>query len=415
MLQARCSRRSVLWTDDMVTRMSIRIVAALSVALGILVLAAGSSAEPIDLHASKRVEQMLDRAIADLGKGNLKQADATLQDLLKEDPTHVYALLARAQVAINEGRIAAADKSVSSVLERQQQLPEAHNMRGVVLLLQKRNEDAARAFRRALELRPTYVTPRFYLAAIARSKGDHAEAAREYKALADAAPRISAGYLGQAEAYMMLRNPSEAFRILQAWKSVPQSGLLPYQVIANVYLAQKDPAKAIEELKSALSKNPNDTATLTYMGDAFVASKDTKRAMEAYRLAVNADARNAVATNNLAWLLVDQAGDALALNESLKLAETAVKLEPTYVDALDTLGWVHYRRADYVKSVEALSKARKLAPNRMDIAAHLGLAYAKAGQKSQALAELRAALASKTPVANRAEVERVAKELGAAR
>lgn len=395
--------------------MPMRIAAAFSVALGILMHAVGSSAEPIDLQASKRVEQMLERAIADLGKGNLKQADAVLQEILKEDPTHIYAQLASAQVALSERRISAAERSVAAVLAKEQQLPEAHNMRGVVLLLQKRTDEAAAAFKRALELRPAYVTPRFYLGSIARSKGDHAAAIQEYKALATAAPRLPAGYLGQAEAHMMLRNPTAAFRVLNDWKAVPGSGMMPYHVIANLYLSQNDPAKAIQELKSALSKNPNDTATLTYMGDAFVASKDTKRAMEAYQLAVNADARNAVAANNLAWLLVDQASDSTTLNQSLSLAETAVKLEPTYVDALDTLGWVHYRRADYVKSVEALSKARKLAPGRMDVAGRLGLAYAKSGQKSQALAELRTALASKTPVANRAELERVAKELGAAK
>ena len=395
--------------------LTTRAVRLVTLVLAGLTLATAATAEPIDLRAGSRVQLQFEKAIGYLGDGNLKQADAVLQDILKEDPTHIYAQLASAQVALSERRISAADRSVAAVLAKEQQLPEAHNMRGVVLLLQKRTDEAASAFKRALELRPTYVTPRFYLGAIARSKGDHAGAAREYKALTVAAPRLPAGYLGQAEAYMMQRNAPAAFQVLNEWKAVPGSGVTPYQVIANLYLSQNDPAKAIQELKSALSKSPNDTATFTYMGDAFVASKDTKRAMEAYRLAVNADARNAVAANNLAWLLMDQASDALALNESLKLAETAVKLEPTYVDALDTLGWVHYRRADYVKSVEALSKARKLAPNRMDIAAHLGLAYAKAGQKSQALAELRAALASKTPIANRAELERVAKELGGAK
>ena len=378
-----------------------------------LAIATAATAEPIDLRAGSRVQLQFEKALGYLGDGNLKQADAILQEILKEDPTHIYAQLASAQVALSDRRISAAERSVAAVLAKEQQMPEAHNMRGVVLLLQKRTDEAAAAFKRALELRPAYVTPRFYLGAIARAKGDQAGAAREYKALTVAAPRLPAGYLGQAEAYMMQRNAPAAFRVLNEWKAVQGSGSMPYQVIANLYLTQNDPAKAIQELKSALSKNPTDTATLTYMGDAFVASKDTKRAMEAYRLAVDADARNAVAANNLAWLLMDQASDATALNEAATLAETAVKLEPTYVDGLDTLGWVHYRRADYVKSVEALSKARKLAPNRMDVAAHLGLAYAKAGKKSEALVELRAALASKTPVANRAEVERVAKELGA--
>ena len=380
----------------------------------IFCLAASVSAEPIDLRAAGRVQHNLDRAIGYLAIGDLKQAEAALQEILKEDPSHAHAQLASAQVAVNQGRLAEADRGVAAVLERDKNLPEAHNMRGVVLLLQRRPDEAAAAFRRALEIRPAYVTPRFYLAAIARSKGDYAATAQEYKALAASAPRLPAGYLGQAEAYMMLGNPAEAFRVLESWKAVPGSGTTPYHVIANLYLAQGSAAKAIQELQSALAKSPADSAALTYLGDAYVASKEVTKAKESYTLAIKADPKNAVATNNLAWLLMEQARDVLSLNESLRLAETAVKLEPSYVDALDTLGWVHYRRADYAKSIAVLSKARKIAPSRMDIAAHLGLAYAKAGSKAQALTELRAALASKTPIADRAEVERIAKELGSA-
>jgi Tfp pilus assembly protein PilF len=398
----------------MMTGMPTRFVAVFVLALALTgVIPAG--AEPIDLHASSRVQQKFDSAIAELGKGNLKQADAALLELLKEDPTHVYALLARAQIAVNEGRLSAADKGVASVLKGKQQMPEAHNMQGVVLLLQKRPDEASAAFRRALELRPGYITPRFYLAAIARSKGDYAAAAREYQALTVAAPALPSGYLGEAEAQMMLRNPSEAFRVLGQWKTVPGSGSMPYHVISNIYLAQKEPAKAIQELQAANAKFPSDTATLTYMGDAYLASQDKRKAMESYRLAVKAEARNAVASNNLAWLLMEEARDTAGLNEALALAEAAVKQEPAYVDALDTLGWIQYRRADYAKSVAALSTARKLAPARMDIAAHLGLAYAKAGSHAQALTELRAALASKSPIPNRPELERVVKELSAAR
>ena len=103
------------------------------------------------------------------------------------------------------------------------------------------------------------------------------------------------------------------------------------------------------------------------------------------------------------------------LTEATRLAEVATTLEPTYEDAYDTLGWVFYKRSEYGKAVTALSKARKLAPGRMDIAAHLGLAYAKAGARAQALTELRAALASKVPLPNRAELERVVGELASAR
>lgn len=367
-----------------------------------------SWAEPVRLMPGLANEK-LDQAVKLLSKGDLKQADAVLQEVLQSDPSQVYALFGRAEVAMADLRLADAERGVNAVLKLQSDMPEAHNMKGVVLLLQKRPEEARASFLRAIELRQSLVTPRFYLGAIARAGGNYAEAAAQYKALTKAAPNVAAGYLGEAEAQLMLRNTPEAFRILESWKSVPGSGSTPYHVIANVFIAQGDAVKAIQELRLAQAKYPGNSATLTYLGDAQLAGKDTTSATQSYRLAIKADPKNAVAHNNLAWVLAEQQADS---TEALRLAEAATTLEPAYEDAQDTLGWVLYKRGEYSKAVSALSKARKLAPNRMDIAAHLGLAYAKAGQKSLALVELRAALASKTPVANRAELERVAKELG---
>jgi tetratricopeptide (TPR) repeat protein len=387
-------------------RLRVAIVALVSCLTATL-----STAEPVSLLPGLANEK-LNQAVKLLGEGNLKQADVILQEVLQKDPSQVYALFGRAQIAMSDGRLTDAERGVNSILKSQNELPEAHSMKGVVLLLQKRPDEARTAFLRAIELRPSLVIPRFYLGAIARGKGDYVEAVAQYKALTQTAPGVAAGYLGQAEAQVMLRNIPEAFRILQSWKTVPGSGSTPYHVIANVYLAERDPAKAVEELRLALAKNPGNSVTLTYLGDAQLASKDTAHAIESYRLAIKADAKNAIAHNNLAWVLAERDAD---LTEALRLAEIATTLEPAYEDAHDTLGWVLYKRNEYGKAVDALTKARKLAPNRMDIAAHLGLAYAKAGSRAQALTELRAVLASKTPLPNRAELERVVGELASAR
>jgi tetratricopeptide (TPR) repeat protein len=223
-----------------------------------------------------------------------------------------------------------------------------------------------------------------------------------------AAPALPAGYLGQAEAQMMLGNVPEAFRILESWKTVAGSGTAPYHVIANVHLARKEHAEAIQELQAALRKAPGDSLTLTYLGDAYLAAGDQRKAAENYRSALKADSSNAVANNNLAWALSEQGTE---LDEALRLSQAATRLDPSYVDAFDTLGWVQFHRGEYTDAVTTLTKAAKLAPDRMDIAAHLGLAYAKAGSKTRALAELRRALAGRAPLANRAELERVVADL----
>ena len=376
--------------------------------IGCSLATAAASASPIGRKPGQFADKQLNDAIALLQQGNLKQADVLLQEVLQKDPSQIYALLARAQVAMSEQRLSDAERGIGSVLGKDPQLPEAHAMQGVVLLLQKRPEDARAAFQKAIELRPAYVTPRFYLAVIARSKGDYAGAAAEYKALTHVDPTAAAGYIGQAEAQMMLRNVPEAFRILQSWKTVPGAGPEPSYVIANLHLSRHETKDAIDELQGVLANNPLDSWALTYLGDAYVASGDTPKAIEHYRSALKADAHNPIAANNLAWIMADQRQD---LNEALRLAEAATAADPEYVDGLDTLGWIRYTRGEFPESVTALSKAAKLAPDRMDVAAHLGLAYAKAGSKAQALAELRRALASRAQLPNRPELERVAAEL----
>jgi tetratricopeptide (TPR) repeat protein len=411
----------------------------------------GVSLDGIALHAgtinllptrppSAKFAQALDL----LGKGRLKEADALFQQVAESEPQQLDAALGRAQIAITEQRLDQADRMVTAVLNRRDTLPEAHNMKGLVLMLQKHPEKARREFSRAVELRPRYVTPRIYLAALARFGGDYPKAAAEYKALTDVAPRLPAGYIGQAESQMLLGHQADALNILEGWKAADRASLLPYQVLANVYLANREPQKAIQQLQAALAKSPHDSPTLTVLGTAYAAAGDTRsataqyeaalaansantdaairlggleagagqtdRALAHFRGALKADPDNVVACNNIAWLLADQGKD---LDEALRLAEFATKRDPKYADGRDTLGWVRYRRGEYAQAVTALKGAKVLAPSSTDIAAHLGLAYAKTGHKQEALVELKRALASGSRVSNRPELERVVTELSA--
>jgi tetratricopeptide (TPR) repeat protein len=287
-------------------------------------------------------------------------------------------------------------------------------MKGLVLLLQKHPEEARREFHRAIELRPGYVTPRLYLAVMARLSGDYRKAEAEYEALARVAPHLPAGYLGEAQSLMLLRRGAEALNVLEAWKTVDHGSVLPFQVLANIDLASHEPQKAIAQLQAALVRSPHDSATLTLLGTAYAAAGNTRSAMFQYEAALAADAGNAdaalrlgeleagqgqteralghfrdalnadpgnkVACNNAAWLLAEQNKD---LDDALRLATRATERDPKYADGQDTLGWIRYRRGEYAEAISTLKIARALAPSRTDIAAHLNLAYAKANKKAR--------------------------------
>jgi tetratricopeptide (TPR) repeat protein len=394
-------------------------------------------ADGIGLRQTVPSDQKIGEALSLLGQGRLEKADALFQAIAGSEPSHVYALLGRAQVAVIKRNLAQADRAVTEVLERHDTMPEAHNMKGVVLLMQNDEGGARREFLRAIELHPLYVTPRLYLAAMSRASKDYVQAAREYKTLTEIAPRLPAGYLGQAEAEMMQNHTAQAFRILESWKHADAGSIAPSQVIATLYVATGEPQKALQELRGALEQRPGDSTTIRITGDAYAAAGETEQAIRQYRGALAADSRNIeaalglgnvqlrsgdksqalvtyrnvlavdamqpIACNNVAWLLAEQRRN---LDEALRLGRLAIKADPRFVDAYDTLGWVHYLRHEYTQAVTVLEKGKSLAANRTDIAGHLGLAYAKAGSKQRALTELRRALASPEPLPNRSDLQR---------
>ena len=92
---------------------------------------------------------------------------------------------------------------------------------------------------------------------------------------------------------------------------------------------------------------------------------------------------------------------ALAIDAVATLAAVAVAI----------LGWVRYRRSEYPLAITALEAAKKAAPARADIAGHLGLAYAKAGRKPAAAAELKRALEHPEQVTPLADVKQALAQL----
>jgi tetratricopeptide (TPR) repeat protein len=397
-------------------------------------------------HPASAGKSQMDQAVELLREGKLKEADALFAKAAAagNDPARFDAPLGQAQIAIDQHQLSRADQLVTATLKSHDTLPEAHNMKGLVLLLEKNPDGARREFNRAVQLDAKYVTPRLYLAAMARSVNDYNGAAARYQGVIDVAPRLPAGYLGEAESLTMMHREADALKVLESWKSGDPKSLLPYQVIANVNLSDRKPHDAVRQLLAALKLAPHDSSTLAELGDAYAGAGDNWDATIAYQSALasdrtnikaalglgtleaasgktdsalvhfkgvlSIDPNNAVASNDAAWLLASQGKD---LDEALRLAQNAVKRNPKYPDANDTLGWVLYCRGEYPAAVVALKQAKALAPANPDVAAHLGLAYARTGHNQEALVELNRALNSGNGPSLRPQVQQTIAQLSA--
>jgi tetratricopeptide (TPR) repeat protein len=101
---------------------------------------------------------------------------------------------------------------------------------------------------------------------------------------------------------------------------------------------------------------------------------DQEEAVRRYRAVLALDSSNLLALNNIAYAL-----EASQPDEALKYAQQAVELAPDNAMALDTLGWVYYKRAIYDTAVTYLEKsvAKEPIPRRQF---HLAMCYLKQGQ-----------------------------------
>ena len=130
-------------------------------------------------------------------------------------------------------------------------------------------------------------------------------------------------------------------------------------------------------------------ALLHEKGDILHTAGDPQAARTLYEEALKYDGDNWVTLNNLAYLLSDDLNEAQA---ALPYARRAVALVDS-ASALDTLGWIYVGLGDYTTAIAELSRALRHDPDAALTLYHLGEAYRRNAQFTEAIDVLESARA----------------------
>jgi Flp pilus assembly protein TadD len=167
---------------------------------------------------------------------------------------------------------------------------------------------------------------------------------------------------------------------------------------------------ALATFDEGLALVPGDPALELARGMALTELGRSSEAEPAYRSVLRVEPRNAVARNNLAWLLL-QRGDAMDLAEALALAKAVVQETPTSPAALDTLARVELARDDGLAALPNARKAVEIAP----LDAGIRLTFAKTldalGRLKDAANQYEVALLLKSSFAGREDAGKRLAEL----
>jgi len=173
----------------------------------------------------------------------------------------------------------------------------------------------------------------------------------------------------QANATQAQESPAQAYRYLrQAWDREPQGDLAPRLLSLA---RQEDPDAVPQILQDWEVAAPDSRARLLFTAEEHQRRGDNATAIGIYEQLVEQNPDDALALNNLAWLLKEQ-----NLPRATALAERATQIQPESAAVLDTYGWLLHLQGDKTRAIDYLEQALALAPDQEDIQQNLEAARA---------------------------------------
>jgi len=159
--------------------------------------------------------------------------------------------------------------------------------------------------------------------------------------------------------------------------------------IGEAYRRKGDFPNAIAALQKAREILPENGVVLSTLALVLEAAERWTEARQVYEVVIKLDPNNAVALNNLAYLLTEHGGD---LNDALTKAQRAKQLLPGLSEVSDTLGWIYLKKNLTDNAIDIFKDLVTKVPRLAVYRYHLGMAYSQKGDKAKALEQLHEAL-----------------------
>jgi putative PEP-CTERM system TPR-repeat lipoprotein len=317
-----------------------------------------------------------------LRMGDSQAALIAAQDAVAALPgqSEALAALGRAQLAAGDARQAVA---TFGQLANQHPTDVMHQLRLAEAQVAAKDLAAARnVLRKALEIDPASFPAKRSLAALALQQERPDEARTIAREVQKSRPNEASGYQLEGDVERQQKNwPAAVAAYRKAFAISPSTDLvirLHQALFAGGQRAEAD------RLAADWQKNhPKDFGFNYYLGDMAMSRADFAAGEKHYRAVLDAQPRNALALNNVAWLMAKQ-----GRSGAVPLAEQANQILPNRPQIMDTLATALAAEGEVKRAIDVQKRAVQLSRNDPNLRLNLARLHLKAGEKSQARAEL---------------------------
>lgn len=387
-------------------------------------------------------------ALAHLLNEDVGKALNALNQAVTLDPNYADAVLLQAQINLRRGGAGAAVAALEQFLKKHPQVPPAHLLLADAYLAQKRPEDALAVYQRMGSLFPKSPQVPLLAGLTLAQLGRPAEARKALEHSLEVFPDFLPAVEGLVNLDLAANQFAPALERVNAILK-KQPAALPYLLLAKIHFAQaadavsrenaKQPNRPapltlaqvsaaqpfVDQTEAALLKSieqdpaqrpaylllaqlyvsdgkqklalerlepmakTNDLAALMQVGMIHDQLKDYPAARAAYEQLLRVNPNSSPALNNLAYLYSERLND---LDKALSMAERARQLQPTDPFAADTLGWILYKRGEYLRALGLINECVARLPNEPEVQFHLGMTHYMLGEDVPAGLALRRAL-----------------------
>ena len=337
------------------------------------------------------------RALAslELDRGDIESALQTAKQIIAVEPYSADGFLLKAAAESARQEYAEAQHDAEQAMKWAPQSPAPYIQLGNLQFAQKHFPEAEKFYQQALDRDPASAEGLSGLmnAYIAQKQSDKALAVANTQIAK--APNVSNFYdlLGTA-LYNAKKDYAGAEVALRKAVDLDKTNIDAVEKLGKVQVEKGAPDRALALYLQSIKDNPREVRFYVLAGELYEAKHSWGQAEAMYRQALEISPNHPLASNNLAYVMLEQGENVdLAMN----MAQTARRGMPDSANAADTLGWAYYRKGIYQSAISQFHEALRLnernrEPDDPLLHYHLGLAYEKAKQMGLARRELEKAV-----------------------
>ena len=360
---------------------------------------------------------------------NEDRAEAEWREAVRIRPDLADAQRSLAASELRRGDVDAVLQTAQQIITAQPNSPDGFILKGIAELARQKYSDAQQDAEQAALRAPQSPAPSVELANIQLAQKHFPEAEKFYQQALDKDPSSTEGLSGLMNTYFAQKQPDKAIAAanVQLAKSPNSSNF--YDLLGTaLFNGRKDLSGAETALRKAIQLDKNNTDALEKLGkvqvqegssdqalalylqsikdnprevtfyilsgELYEAKKDWDHAKSMYQQALTLSPDHPLASNNLAYVILEQGGN---VDVAMAMAQTARRGMPDSPNAADTLGWAYYQKGIYQSAISQFQEALKLSekrgePDDADLHYHLGLAYQKTNQTTLARQQLERAV-----------------------